>query len=664
MIRCPACGEENPERFRLCGFCGTELATSRPARETRKTVTILFTDVTGSTALGEQLDPESLREIMARYFASMREVIERHGGTVEKYIGDAVMAVFGVPVIHEEDALRAVRAAAEMREALERLNIALLAERGVSLQARTGINTGSVVVGTGGPGEAIVVGDAVNVAARLQTAAAPTEIVIGGATFDLVRDAVTVGPAETIELKGKTEPVVAYRLSSVAVDAAGHRRRLDAPMVERERELAALQQAFERASTTRSSQLFTILGAAGVGKSRLVAEFLGSVRDRARVLRGRCLPYGEGITYLPIAEVIRQVAGIDETSSEDLARKRIDELVAGQPESAAIARGLAGLTGLDASAAQEELVWAFRRMLERLADLTPLVVLIDDIHWAEPTLLDLIESVADLTRDSPILFICPARPEFLDERPTWGGGRLNATTILLEPLSEGSALKLIDALVPGDALTPAMRTRIAEGAEGNPLYVEEFVSMLIDDGALVATADGWRASSDLVSIAVPPTIQALLSARLDRLAPDERSAAERASVVGRIFEQPAVVALTPTASRSEIPRNLSALVRKELIRSDRSALTPWETFRFRHMLIRDAAYERLPKSERAELHEMFADWLSGALGDRRAEGDEIVGYHLEQAFRYRAELAPVDERGRRAGEARCAASDHRRSAGA
>jgi tetratricopeptide (TPR) repeat protein len=417
-------------------------------------------------------------------------------------------------------------------------------------------------------------------------------------------------------------------------------------MVERERELDALQRAFERAASGGSSQLFTILGAAGVGKSRLVAEFLGSVRDRARVLRGRCLPYGEGITYLPVADIVRQAAGIQEGDAADTERERIDALVAGLPEATAIARGLASLIGLEAAAAQEELVWAFRRMLEHLADSKSLVVLVDDIHWAEPTLLDLIDSVADLTRGSPILFICPARPEFLDDRPTWGGGRLNATSVLLEPLSEGSALELIDALVPGGALSPAVRARIADGAEGNPLYVEEFVGMLIDDGALVASVDGWSASGDLDSIAVPPTIQALLSARLDRLGSDERAAAERASVVGRVFEQPAVVAMTPSASRSEIPRNLSALVRKELIRPDRSGLTPWETFRFRHVLIRDAAYERLPKSERAELHELFADWLDETLGDRRAEVEEIVGYHLEQAFRYRAELAPVDERTR------------------
>jgi len=391
MITCSNCGEENPPKFRLCGFCGTPLAAAAPAHEVRKVVSILFCDLKGSTSLGETLDPESLREVMNRYFEVMSAAITQHGGTIEKYIGDAVMAVFGVPLMHDEDALRAVRAAAEMREALERLNIGLRGERGVTLEARTGINTGSVVVGTGRPGEAIVVGDAVNVAARLQTAAAPGEIVIGSATHALVRDAVTVGPAESIELKGKAEPVVAYRLHQVAAGAEGHRRRLDAPMVGRERELDVLQQAFERAVSGGSCQLFTILGAAGVGKSRLVAEFLGAVRDRARVVRGRCLPYGEGITYWAVAEIVRQATSIEDGDAAETARERIDTFVAGLPEAAAIARGLVGLIGLEASAAQEELVWAFRRALEHLADKGPLVVLIDDIHWAEPTLLDLIE---------------------------------------------------------------------------------------------------------------------------------------------------------------------------------------------------------------------------------------------------------------------------------
>jgi class 3 adenylate cyclase/tetratricopeptide (TPR) repeat protein len=646
VIRCPSCGEENPVRFRHCGFCGAALAQSSPEREVRKTVTILFTDLTGSTALGERLDPETLRYVMGRYFASMREVIERHGGTVEKYIGDAVMAVFGVPMAHDEDALRAVRAAAEMRGALDRLNDGLRVERGVTLEARTGVNTGSVVVGPRGPGEAIVVGDAVNVAARLQTAAQPGEIVIGGATHALVRDAVDVGPADSLELKGKADPVVAYRLLSVAAGAEGHRRRLDARMVGRERELAALEQAFERAVATRSCQLVTILGAAGVGKSRLVAEFLAVVRDRAHVLRGRCLPYGEGITYWAVAEIVRQAAGIEDDDSAERERERIDELVAGLREAAAISRGLVGLIGLESPAAKEELVWAFRRVLEHLADGRPLVVLIDDIHWAEPTMLDLIESVTDLARVAPILFVCPARPEFLDDRPTWGGGSANATTIRLEPLSDGSARELIDALVPGDALPSAVRARVADAAEGNPLYVEEFVGMLFDDGALTAASDGWTAPEDLGSIAVPPTIEALLSARLDRLAPEEQAAAERASVVGRAFDQPSVVALSPAAVRTEVPRHLLGLVRKELIRPDRSRLAQGDAFRFRHLLIRDAAYERLPKAERSDLHERFADWLLRTAGDRRSEVEEIIGYHLERAFRYRQELAVVDERAR------------------
>ncbi len=633
-------------RFRHCGYCGAALTPFAPARATRKTVTILFTDVIGSTALGERLDPESLREVMGRYFASMREVIERHGGTVEKYIGDAVMAVFGVPLAHDEDALRAVRAAAEMREALIRLNRGSGAQRDVALEARTGINTGLVVVGPGGPGEAIVVGDAVNVAARLQTAAAAGEIVIGKATHELVRDAVEVGPAEAIELKGKSEPVVAYRVHQVATAAEGHRRRLDAPMVGRERELDALQKAFERAVSGGSCQLATILGAAGVGKSRLVAEFLGAVHDRARVVRGRCLPYGEGITYWAVAEIVRQAAGIVDGDTADAEREQIDTFVAGLPEAAAIARGLAGLIGLETSAAQEELVWAFRRALEHVAHAGPLVVLVDDIHWAESTLLDLIESVAELARYSPILFVCPARPELLDDRPRWGVGKLNATTIVLEPLAERSAFELIDALVPGGALPAAVRARIADAAEGNPLYVEEFIGTLIDDGALVADDDGWTASRDLGSISVPPTIQALLAARLDRLAPDERAVAERASVVGRIFDQPSVVAMSPAEGRSKVPGNLIGLVRKELIRPDRSGLAQGDAFRFRHMLIRDAAYEQLPKSERAELHELFAGWLELTAGDRRSELEEMVGFHLEQAFRYRQELDPVDQRAR------------------
>ena len=645
MLRCASCGEQNPERFRHCGYCGATLSAAPAARDTRKTVTVLFTDVTDSTTLGERLDPESLRDVLGRYFASMRQVIERHGGTVEKYIGDAIMAVFGVPVLHEEDALRAVRAATEMRSALERVNVDIRSKRGVALETRTGVNTGPVVVGPGGPGEAIVVGDTVNVAARLQSSAAPGEIVIGEATLQLVRDAVEVGPAEPLELKGKAEPVTAYRLRYVTAGAEGRLRRLDAPMVGRARELELLHRAFDGAAAAHACRRVTIIGAAGVGKSRLVAEFLGALRDRARVVRGRCVSYGEGISYWPIAEIVRQITGIADGDTAHRAAARIGAFVGGLPEAGAIARGLAGIVGLDASVAQKEVTWAFRRALEQVASERPLIVLVDDIHWAEEVLLELLVTMVDLAQ-GPILLVCPARPELLDDHPDWGGRSVTATTIPLEPLEAGSALELIDALAPGRALPNAVRRRILEAAEGNPLYVEEYLGMLIDDGLLVAEADGWRARGDVGSIAVPPTIQAMLSARLDRLTADERAVAERASVVGRVFERSSVVALSPASDRPDVPGRIEALLRKELIRPDRSGLSQDEAFRFRHLLIRDAAYDRVPKAERAALHERLADWLEVAAGDRLGEVEPLVGYHLEQAFRFRQELGPIDEGGR------------------
>jgi len=550
-------------------------------------VSVVFCDVTGSTELGESTDPEALRALLARYFGRMKGIVESHGGSVEKFIGDAVMAVFGVPVAHEDDALRACRAAVEMRDVFPELGIA----------GRIGVNTGEVVTGTE---ERLATGDAVNVAARLEQAAQPGEVLVGEATFALVRAAVEVGEERRLELKGKTEPVATYPLLA----ATGQlERRFATPMVGRERELHGLRDAFARAVADRSSQLFTVLGSAGVGKSRLAAEFLTGLE--ARVVRGRCLSYGEGITYWPVVEVLKQLEALPTTD-------------------AAVALPLRSLLGeTEAPASAEEIAWAFRKLVEQEAQELPLVVVFDDLHWGEETLLDLVEHVADLSRDAPVLLLCIARLDLLERRPSWGGGKWNATTVLLEPLDAAETEQLLVEL--GD-VAEGLKERIVAVAEGNPLFLEEML-------ALVRDSDG--------QVEVPPTIQALLAARLDQLDPTERSVLECGSVEGRTFHRGAVAALTD--GNDSVDQRLVALVRKELVRPDRTQLSGDDAYRFRHLLIRDAAYEALPKAVRAELHGRFADWLDERAGDL-IEADEIVGYHLEQAHRYRVELGLAREK--------------------
>ena len=603
MAMCPKCGQENPEGFRFCGACGARVTEAAAPSEARKTVTVVFCDVTSSTSLGERLDPESLRRVMSRYFDEMRAVLERHEGTVEKFIGDAVMAVFGIPRVHEDDALRAVRAAVEMRAALTALNDELERERGVRLAARIGVNTGEVVAGDPAAGQALVTGDAVNVAARLEQAARPGEILIGETTFLLVRDAVEAEPVEPLAAKGKEALVPAHQLHAVAEGAPAFSRRLDAPMVGRDADLAQLLQALGRAERERRCYLFTVLGPAGIGKSRLAHELRAAVDDDATVLIGRCLPYGEGITFWPLVEILQQV------------------------------RGTLADEGLLDAAAPEQIFRDVRKLLESLARERPLVLMLEDIHWAEPTFLDLIEHLANWTRDAPLLLLCLARPELLEKRPAWGGGKVNATTILLEPLSPSDSEVLIEHLLGAADLRTKTRAQIVEAAEGNPLFVEQMLAMIATD----RRTDG--------QLLVPPTIQALLAARLDNLGGEERSVIERASIVGKIFELSDVLALAPedTAAAASV----MALVHKELIQPDPSGE---EAFRFRHILIRDAAYRGIAKELRAQLHERFAEWLERSRSDDRVVSEEIAGYHLEQAFRYRNELGPLDDRARALGK--------------
>jgi class 3 adenylate cyclase/tetratricopeptide (TPR) repeat protein len=571
VLVCTKCGRENGDSAKFCQECGAPLGRAHGSTEQRKTVTVLFCDVTGSTALGESTDPEALRDLLARYFERMKGIVEAHGGTVEKFIGDAVMAVFGVPQVHEDDALRACRAAVEMRDALPELG----------LQARIGLNTGEVVTGTE---ERLATGDAVNVAARLEQTAQPGEILIGEDTLALVREMVDTEPVEPLELRGKAQPIRAHRL--VAVHDAPERAH-EHPFVGRERELELLAQVWQRVLKGSRAELVTVVGDAGVGKSRLTLEFVSGID--APAVRGRCLSYGEGLTYWPVVEVLKQL-----------------DALPSDPAAATALRSLLGESDTGTSA--DEIAWAFRKLLE---ERTPLVCIFDDMQWGEETFLDLIEHVA-LLSSAPILLLCLGRPDFAERRPEW------PVSFRLEPLADDDVEALIPASLPDE-----LRSRIAHAAGGNPLFLTEM--------AVIAE----QTPEDVL---VPPDLQALLAARLDQLDEPERAVLERGAVEGETFHRGSVQALSDGGT--VVPR-LAALVRKELIRPDQAYVPGDDGFRFRHLLIRDAAYDALPKATRAELHERFAAWLEER-GAGLVELDEILGFHLEQASRYKAELGEND----------------------
>jgi class 3 adenylate cyclase/tetratricopeptide (TPR) repeat protein len=544
-------------------------------------VTVVFCDVVGSTALGGSSDAEAVRRLLARYFDRMRSIVERHGGLVEKFIGDAVVAVFGVPVTHEDDALRALRAAFEMRAALPELEI----------EARLGVNTGEIVTSAHGT---LVTGDAVNVAARLQQAAAPGEILVGAPTLGLVRDAATVEPLEPLAVKGKAEPLDAYRLLAVGEPSERSHQSL---FVGRSFELELLRAAWAAVLEGGHCELMTVVGEAGVGKSRLAWELIAALD--ARVVTGRCLSYGEGIGYRPVVEVVRQLG----TRPGDAFTASVLETLLGESERATT---------------PDEIAWAFRKLLEQEA---PLVVLFDDIQWGDETFLDLVEQ-AGLLCAAPVLLLCLARPELQERRPAW------PVALRLEPLPPSEAEDLLPA-----GLSQSLREKIARAAGGNPLFLTEMVAMAAGSGE---------------EVAVPATLKALLAARLDQLESAERGVLECGAVEGEVFHRGTVQALG--AAETSVAPRLAALVRRELIRPDRPLFPGDDGFRFCHLLIRDAAYEALPKAARAELHERFAGWLEHH-GGELVERDELVGYHLQQAHRYLQELgaaegetAPLGER--------------------
>ena len=574
---CDTCGAGNPNGAQYCYSCGGLLSIDRSV-EARKVVTVLFCDVVAYTELGERLDPESLQLIMSRYFEQAAAVLEHHGGTIEKFVGDEVMAVFGVPAVREDDALRAVRAAAALRESMTSLEP--VPASGAGLEVRIGINTGEVVAGNPAAGHGFVTGDAVSVGKRLEQAAAPGEILLGEATYALVAHAVLASQLEPLKLRGKRSLVTAFRLESVDAEATAIPRRDDAPLAGRERELEQLRSLYTAIASGGGARLVSLLGEPGIGKSRLARELLAGVAAEATVLVGRCPAYGEGVTFWPLRELLRQ-AGRDEGV-------------------------LAG--------SSHEVFAAVRRILEEFAAERPLVVVFDDVHWAEPTFLDLVEYLAGRLGDAPVLLLCLARPELAERRPNWL--QEPARALALEPLSKADSERLLAAL----AVPAELHSRIAAAAEGNPLFVEQ----------LAAITDEHSAPGDM-----PGSIRGVLHERLDGLERGERSVLERAAIVGRSFSLEAVLDLTPPEERERVQAVLLALARKKFVRPDTTA--PEEGFRFHHALIRDAAYDGIPKATRADLHERVAARL-----EAHAAEDALVGYHLENAFGFRRELGNPD----------------------
>ncbi len=575
----------------------------------RKLATVLFVDLVDSTGLVSTTDPEIVRRRVDRFFEQASQSIEHHGGKVEKFAGDAVMAAFGVPQAHEDDAERAVRAALGILESTSDLG----------LEARVGVEAGEVVVGDGD--STFATGEAINVAARLQQRAEPGQILIGPAAYRLTLDRIEVEDLGPMKVKGRDEPLWAWR-ALAAFDGGPRSLSLEAPLVGRDVELSMLENTYSRVVRDKRAHLVTIFGEPGVGKSRLVREFLETL-EGATVLRGRSLPYGEGITYWPLAEMVKVSAGIHD---DEPVREAFDKLRA-CCEDEAIADLLANASGVleavEAEATGQEIAWAAREWAARLAEPQPLALVFEDIHWAEEPLLELVEHLAEYVRDAPLFILCLARPELLEVRPSWGGGRLRSAALELEPLADEQAKELIDALVAGTTLEYDCRDEILDVTEGNPLFVEETVRMLVEQEGRFSIATG-----------IPNTLQSLIAARIDRLPAAEKRLVQRAALIGRVFWDGALAHLSPEVD--EIDPQLEGLVLRELVLPEsRSSISGERAFKFKHVLIREVAYQGLSKSARAAQHARFAEWLKERAGEELLE---IRAFHLDKAAYLVAEL--------------------------
>ena len=635
MLTCANCGRENPGDASFCGNCGSPLgAATGSTREERKVVTVLFADLVGFTSRSERLDPEDVRATLTPYFARLRDELERRGGTVEKFIGDAVMAVFGAPTTHEDDPERAVRAALAIRDAMAEMNEQ---EPEVDLHVRVGVNTGEALVSLGASplqGEGMAAGDVVNTAARLQTSAPVDGILVGEPTYLATERAIEYRVAEPIEAKGKAEPVAAWEVlearSSYGVDIT---RRVDTSLVGRERELTMLRDALDRARHQEEPQLVTLVGEPGIGKSRLVHELSAHIEEMPDLIawrQGRCLPYGDGVSYWALGEMVKAEAGILETDPDGEASAKLDrtltELINDADERGWVSRHLRPLVGLvqdrgSGEDGSDEGPAAWRRFLEALAERRPTVLIFEDLHWADDGLLDFLDYLIDWTRDVPLLVLCTARPELLVRRPDWGGGKLNAATISLAPLSDEETARLLSGLLDRTLLPAELQATLLARAGGNPLYAEEFARMAAN-----------RSSEDLAAVDLPGSVQGIIAARLDGLDPEAKSLLQDASVVGKTFWLGAVAAIggqDPT----DLERRLHELERGRFVRRARRSSVGAETeYAFLHLLVRDVAYGQIPRGARADKHRAAAAWIDSLGGERLEDRAELLAYHYLSAL--------------------------------
>jgi class 3 adenylate cyclase/tetratricopeptide (TPR) repeat protein len=745
---CPHCGTVNLPTAKFCIECGTALQAGKQAEsrqvslphanghtqplplsltnppEERRVVTVMFADIIGSTPLADRLDPEDMRAILSSYFNLMTEQIRKHGGTVEKYIGDAVMAVFGVPIAHEDDPDRAIRAALDMLAALARFNEQRQSQdpESTRLQMRIGINSGEVAATSDAHDnrrDFLITGDAVNVASRLQSVANPDTILVGERTYLSVRNVFDFHALAPLRIKGKAEPITAWVVTGLQNNTSTitqHPRGiegLEARLVGRTLELALMHATYARVQAEQRPHLITLLGAPGIGKSRLVREFLQSEEETAkcttcedrlvapRILLGRCPPYGEGVTYRPLVEVLYSLLNVrnDETyetlesrfndfvhetlinakSAEDpvevayaitrsIGRRTgdtslepyyMDQLERERPHSASALKKITDQSSQ--SAPHMALMRAWRVFLEALAHQQPLIIVIDDLQWADEALLDLLEYLTDRITDVPILFLCPARPDLFDRRRDWGGGRRNFTTIVLEALSKEESSDLVDALLKTEEIPGVLRYTILNRAEGNPFFVEEIVRMLIDQKVLIKEDGIWHIStqnesifSELASPAAPPedtlidlhyvfplprvpdTIQGVLAARVDLLSPIEKRVLQHACIIGRTFWLSALIELSSDLPASIILETLDSLIQRDFVamaeKQSRSPIENDQVYTFNHILIRDVVYNNIPRARRSQEHAQLALWLEEKTKDNVETFAELLAYHYQQAL--------------------------------